>query len=475
MPVNDIIIVQAGTNVCKGAVKKFPYANLTCAVIASAIPDGINIQIVDMYIEDLDYSKIKGQIALITTTTPSFPIACEVSRRFRDMGISTIVGGVHAHVCPDECEQHFDAVAIGEAELLIEEILKDFEEGILKKKYIANEYFDLKKSKMPRYDLLKLRKYMFFPVMASKGCAFDCDFCSSRIITGAEFRYKSVEQVVSEIEYLRDLHKKDPLAPASFYFIDSNLYTNRKYLIELLNALIPLNLDPWGLFASVNIAYDDEVLELLSKANCNSIQMGFESVYSNTLKSINKNQNDPKRYGEVVNKPAEKGIHARASFVFGFDTDDNRIFEETSQAITKANIIYTGFFTLTPFPGTRIYEKLSREGRILTRDWTKYNMSNVVFKPANLTPEELEAGIEKIKKAVYNPDRIIKCLDTFAEVSGKKYTLKFGEKTLLMFLYTFMYFSLKPPAKKFLKKAIAGKVQAPLQDITELLSNINNI
>lgn len=472
--INSITIIQSGENKCTGVVRKFLYANLTCATIAAAIPDGINIQIVDMFIQDLDYNNIKGQLALITTNTPDFPTACEVSRRLREMGIPTIIGGVHAHACPDECTPYFDAVAIGEAELLMEDIIKDFDEGKLKTRYTTNGFFDLKKSKIPRYDLLMLRKYVYFPIMASKGCAFDCDFCSSRLITGPEFRFKTVEQVISEIKYFRSLNEKDPLTPASFYFVDSNLYTNRKFLIELINALIPLKLNQWGLFASVNIAYDDEVLELLSQANCTSIQMGFESVRPLVLKSINKIQNDPRRYGEIIDRLADKGIRAHATFIFGFDADDDQVFEETSKAIADTNLAYAGFFTLTPYPATRIYQKLSEEGRLLHHDWCKYNMSNLVFKPANMTPEQLESGIRMVREVVNDPDRILKCLEVFAQKSGKKLSLSFVERIILRFLYIFMSSKLNPPAKKIIKRAAAGKTQTTFQDIMELISIVQS-
>lgn len=472
---NGITIIQAGTNICKGGARKFPYANLTCAIIASAVPDGINIQIIDMYVQDMDYNNIKGQLVFITAFTTDFPIACDVSRQLREKGIPTVFGGIHAHVCPDECDPHFDAVAIGEAELLIEEILKDFEAGNLKKRYAANGYFDIKQSKIPRYDLLMLRRYMYFPLMASKGCAFNCDFCSSRILTGPEYRNKTVEQIISEIRYMKSLYEKDPLVPDSFAFVDSNLYSNRKFLIELLHALIPMRLKPWGMFASANIASDDEVLDLLSKANCSIIQIGFESVNPQTLKNVNKNHNDPRKYAEVVGKLAEKGIQVHASFIFGFDGDDETVFDETWKTVLETNVVHTIFFVLTPFPGTRIYEKLSAEGRILHRDWSKYNMKDVVYKPSGMTAEQLEAGLKKVTEAANDPDRLIHSLNVFAQKSEKKISLSFGERMVLLLLYLFKFTGLKPSTRKLLKKAIAGKIRTNFRDMVIMLSGVQNL
>ncbi|NJD04639.1 MAG: B12-binding domain-containing radical SAM protein, partial [Ruminiclostridium sp.] len=372
--IKKIIIIQAGKNMCDGFAKKFLYTNITCPSIAAAIPGNIDIEIIDMYVQNIDFGSINADLALITTLTTFAPIAFGVACELKKKGITVIVGGIHAVVMPDECQQHFDAIAIGEAELLIEEILSDFRSGNLKKRYETRELFDLTKCNVPRYDLLQLHKYSFIALMASKGCAFDCDFCSSRLVTGAGFRHKSVEQVLNEIRYIQKLHEKDPLIPDTFFFADSNLYTDRGFLRELLNALIPIDIRHWGLFASVNIADDDEILELLQKANCEIIQIGFESINPASLKNNNKKQNNPVKYKEVVEKLAAKGIYAYGSFIFGFDDDDRDVFKKTAEALEEANFIMTGFFTLTPFPGTKIYERLSKAGRILCRDWSKYNM-----------------------------------------------------------------------------------------------------
>ncbi len=472
--IKKVVIIQAGKNLCVGLAKKFPYTNITCPTIAAAIPDNIEIEIIDMYIEEINYESVNADLALVTALTTFAPIAFEVAKELKKKGITTIIGGVHAVVKPEECQQHFDAIAIGEAELLIEDMFNDFRNGTLKKRYETREQLDLTKCKIPRYDLLKLHKYSFATLFASKGCAFDCDFCSSRLVTGPGFRHKTVEQVTNEIKFIQKLHEKNPVMPDTFVFVDSNLYTDRGFLKELLNALIPMNIHHWGLFASVNIASDDEILELLQKAHCEVIQIGFESINPTSLKNINKKQNNPVKYKEVVEKLAAKGIYANGTFIFGFDDDDYNVFRETAEAIEEAEVIMAGFYTLTPFPGTKICERLSEDGRVLNTDWSRYDMVKVNFQPKLMSAEGLQNGIKDVQKRINDPKRLVKCLERFNEVSGKNPKLKASEKIALVLAYVFMFFKFKPETKYFIKKLISKGNLVDYNNAVLLISIIQN-
>jgi|GEM_PF-1047454 Fe-S oxidoreductase len=469
-----VVIIQAGKIMSDGISKKFLFTNITCATIAAAIPDGIEIEIIDMYVQNIDYEAVKADLVLVTVFTTYSHFAFEVARELRKRGLTVILGGVHAVVAPDECLQHFDAVAIGEAELLMDEIISDFKNESLKKRYETKEQMDLTKCKMPRYDLLQLDKYSYNGIVASKGCCFDCDFCSSRLITGAGFRHKAVDQIINEIKYLQELHEKNPLAPDTFYFIDSNLYSDRKFLIELLNAIIPLSVSPWGMWASVNIAYDDEVLDLLEKANCEILEIGFESVNLASLKGVNKNQNNPVKYKEVIERLAKRGIYAQGSFIFGFDDDDSNVFNDTVAAAKDANFSMTGFFVLTPFPGTRLFERFSKDGRILHRDWPKYDMKQVVYKPKSLNAGELKNGLEYANKELNDPKYILNSLEKFKKLRNKKIKLKANEKIALILGYIFLFFKLKPGTRYFIRKLIAKGDLISYAHIPYLISKVQN-
>lgn len=469
-----VVIIQAGKNMCDGFAKRFAYTNITCPAIAATIPDDIDIRIIDMYVESIDYDSLDADLAMVTTLTTYASIAYEVAKELKKKGIPVIAGGVHAVVMPDECLQHFDAIVIGEAEILMDEILNDFRNGNLKNRYETKEQVDLTKCRMPRYDLLSLDKYTYGALIASKGCAFDCDFCSSRLVTGAGFRHKTVEQVIREINFLQNLHANNNNAVNSIFFADSNLYADRKFLIELLNALIPLDLHHWGMFASVNIAFDEEVLDLLEKANCEIIQIGFESINPASLKSVNKKQNNPARYKEIIDNLARRNIHAYGTFIFGFDDDDSRVFKETIAAVEEANFIMTGFFLLTPFPGTKVYERLSAEGRILHHDWSKYNMEDIVYKPKLMTEEEMRDGLKYARMTSSDPKRIVECFRKFNELSGKQPGLKANEKIALILAYIFMFFKFKPRTRYFIRKTISNGNLVDYNQVTNLIPRFQN-
>lgn len=471
---NKILIIQAGKKVNEGLFSKYPYSNSTCAAIAAAIPQGIDIEIIDMHVQDIDWDKVDADLALVSLLTTNAPIGFDVALKMKEKGITVIGGGVHAVVMPDECLQYFDAIAIGEAELLIDTILEDFRNNSLKKRYETKEQIDLTKCRIPRYDLLKLRRYAYFGIMASKGCGFDCDFCSSKLVTGPGFRHKTVEQIINEIEYIRSLHEKDPLVPESFFFVDSNLYTDRKFLIELLRALIPLKLKPWGLFASINVARDHEVLDLLQEANCGVVQIGFETINPDSLKDINKKQNNPSEYKEIVKTLTAKGIYTYGTFIFGFDEDDANVFDETFKLIDESGMFQVGLFALTPFPGTRIFDKLSKEGRILHKDWSKYTMINVVFQPKKMTVEEFEREYKQIREKTYDPDWLIQSLKRFKDASGKSMKLRIHEKIALVLTYIFLHSKFTPQTRRFMRKILINKGLIDLYQLGEILPKLQN-
>ena len=469
-----VTIIQAGTVSCNGATRKFLYTNITCPTIAATIPEDIDVKIIDMYVQDIDYDSIDADLVLVTSVTTYSAIAFNVAKELRKRGIATAIGGVHATVCPDECQQYFDSVVIGEAELLMHEIINDFRNGELKKRYETKEQADLTKCNMPRYELLDLKNYSYGAIIASKGCSFDCDFCSSRLITGAGFRHKTIEQILNEIKYLQQLYEKNMVVMDTLYFADSNLYADRKFLIELIKALIPLEIKHWGMFASVNIATDDEVLDLLKEANCHEILIGFESVNPSSLKSVNKKQNNPAKYKDIVESLARRNIQTYGTFIFGFDDDDFSVFEETLNEVEKANFINTGFFILTPFPGTRVYERYLKEGRILHSDWSKYNMDDVVYIAKNISAEKMKEGLKYARERVSEPKRLISSLEKFNELSGKTQELKANEKIALVMAYIFRFFKLNSRTRYFIRKVISRGDLAEYNQVASLISRIQN-
>ena len=236
----------------------------------------------------------------------------------------------------------------------------------------------------------------------------DCEFCAVTNAFGGQYRNRPQEEVLDELAGLRPFEGWLTLKRLVF-FIDDNIVSNRAYAREFLARIADRKLNWFGQ-ASLNIANQPEILDLCQKSGCRGLFMGFESLAPETLASVGKRVNRPGEYLEVVKKIHDHGIGIDGSFVFGFDTDDNSVFDRTAEFVLKAKLEVVYFSILTPYPGTRLHNRLSQEGRILTRDWSLYDANHVVFQPKNLTPDQLLDGYCRAYKEVYSVPSICKRL-----------------------------------------------------------------
>jgi anti-anti-sigma regulatory factor len=240
---------------------------------------------------------------------------------------------------------------------------------------------------MPRLDLLKRDLYMTAnSLQTTRGCPFKCDFCSVTEFFGNTYRFRPVKDVVAEVRHLKNTFNAKFVA-----FVDDNIVGNKKYAKELFRALIPLNIK-WGSQGSLTMANDDELMKLARKSGCVSMFIGIESLSEATLKAANKKFNKVAEYEESIRKIHDHGIMINGGFIFGFDTDDEGVFERTVKFVEKNKITLPTYHVLTPLPGTRLFYKLQNEGRIFDFDWSKYNSGNVVYTPKLMSAETLQEG-----------------------------------------------------------------------------------
>jgi radical SAM superfamily enzyme YgiQ (UPF0313 family) len=284
---------------------------------------------------------------------------------------------------PEEASLHADAVVIGEAENVWGPLIEDFRANRLKTIYQAAELSDLRDLPIPRRDLLKQgMTFSPYSIQTTRGCPFGCHFCSVTKFFGGTFRYRPVEEVVREIE---SSDRK------TWIFADDNIVGNPAYATRLFRALIPLKIR-WGGQSVLHLAKNKELLELAAKSGCLGLFIGFESLNELSLQSVNKAVNKVRDYEECARKFHDHGILVLASFVFGFDHDDKSVFERTVDFLIKNKFVAASLPILVPYPGTRLYQKFEEEGRILTRDWSKYDYGHVVFRPRLMEPEVLAEG-----------------------------------------------------------------------------------
>ena len=380
--------------------KAINFSRLSLATVASLFPEDFEIKIINDSIEDIDY-KEKVDLVGITSITSTAPRAYEIADRFREEDVPVIMGGIHPSALPLEASKHADAVVIGEAEGQIKYVIKDLKKGKLQKFYFSDTRPSLKNLPLPRTDLYSKNKYYkeLHMIQTTRGCPFNCDFCSVTDFFGQTFRTRPIEDVIREIKSLK--------RRTIIFFVDDNICGYPKYAKELFKALIPLKVKWFGQ-ASIVVAKNRELLRLAAKSGCLSLFVGFESVSPSSLKEVGKSMNNVEDYKESIKIIHSYGIGIIGAFIFGFDSDKESVFDETISFIDNTQIELASLSILTPLPGTRFYDKMEREGRIIERDWSKYTNGEVVYRPKLLTIEELQEGYYNARKHLSSLNSIMK-------------------------------------------------------------------
>ena len=381
----------------------FKWPPLNMPIIAALTPKDIEVKIIDENIEDVNPDDVPDLVG-ITCMTAQAPRAYSLAKEFRKRGAKVIIGGIHASALPEEASKYADAVVIGEAEPVWHRVIDDFKKGKLQKFYKANKRMHLENLPEPRRDLLKLKKYVINnTIQVSRGCPHACDFCTVTKFFGAKYRLRPVKDVIKEIESLRG----NSLRSKIFAFIDDNIAAVPPYTEKLCKEMIPLKIW-WGGQATINVARNRKLVELMAKSGCKVLFCGLESISTESLKEAHKSFIKPHQFKEYIKVFHDYGIAIEGAFIFGFDSDDKSVFYRTVEFADKVGVDAAQFGILTPFPGTNLYNRLKKEGRILTENWEKYTIGNVVYKPAKMTPEELQEGTDWAWDTFYSLKRITK-------------------------------------------------------------------
>ena len=387
--------------------KKYISYLLAIPTIISLTPEKHEIIVIDENIEDIDYS-INVDLVGISVRTMFAMRAYAISKKFREKGITTVLGGIHPSMCPDEAALNCDTVVVGEAENIWETLLEDAQNGQLKPIYKSDSYANLQNSPIPDRRQLSTHKYLTDIIQTTKGCPFHCEFCSVHAFDGQKIRTKTVEQVVHEINNIKQSVDKFKKKKAIF-FADDNILSKKSFSIELINALKPLNIN-WMCQASINISQEDDLLQKMSESGCGAIFIGFESISEKNLRSMDKAINRRFDYRKAIDKIQSYGMLVHSSFIVGYEHDTVEALDELIQFIEDTNLLIPLINVLTPFPGTQLFTRLEKEGRILSKDWQLYDTKHVVFQPENLSTEQLSEGYKKVVQSVYSYDAILKKL-----------------------------------------------------------------
>ena len=370
----------------------FTLPPMALPLLAAVTPKEVEVRLVDEAVEEIDLH-LQADLIGISSMTATAPRAYALAQHFRTRGIPVVMGGIHPSTLPEEALRYCDAVVIGEGEMLWPQVVRDVQHRRLQKIYRNADSLDLSRIPHPRWDLLPSKKY-FIPrtVQVTRGCPHGCAFCSVSPFFGRTHRSRPVGQVLEEI---RAMPKR------LLIFSDDNIIADPQVARELFSAMVPLR-KRWVAQCSIAIADDPELLSLAARSGCIGLLIGFESISSEVLRSVGKGINLKVRYDEAIRKIHARGIHIQASFIFGFDGDTRETIARTVQFVKTNRLTGVNYCHLTPFPGTRLFQDLAEEGRILTRDWSRYDRQNIVFQPRHFTPQELQDQIFWAYRQTYN-------------------------------------------------------------------------
>jgi radical SAM superfamily enzyme YgiQ (UPF0313 family) len=310
--------------------------------------------------------------------------AFELAQWYRSRGSKVVLGGLHVISCPEECAPYADALAVGDGVQIWPRILADVRSGSLRPRYDATYESDYRQDPPPRRSILPRKSFLTTTsLIATRGCHNRCGFCYlSTQGLRMPYRMRDPRQVAAE--FVAD---EQPYA----VFIDNNLGSNRAYLRELCQALRPLS-KIWSAAVSIDVTDDPDLIRTMALAGCTGVFIGFESLTDANLAEARKKTPKAGDYARRVRMFHENGIQVNGSFVLGFDHDTKDVFSRTADWIEENRLECATFHILTPYPATPLFRQMEAQDRLLHRDWALYDTAHAVFRPRNMTPEELEDG-----------------------------------------------------------------------------------
>ena len=388
----EITLIFAKANLRRGTrIKHFMTPPHSLQILSALTPDEHRVTIVDEYHRLAD-PNLRADLVGISVWTAASSRAYELADGYRRRGIPVVLGGPHIAVCPDEALAHADAIVVGEAEAVWAQVLYDAQARQLEPVY-QGEILPLDETPAPDWSVIDPNEYVIRTSLSTtRGCVRRCDFCTESCRPKPNFRQRSLELVLDEI---------DARPALVIAFLDNDVTANRRFARRFLTELAPRKRE-WLGMASIEIADDEEMLDLIARSGCRSLFVGFESVIPGSLDEVHKRCNRVEDYVRNVRRIHERGIMVNGSFVFGFDHDDADVFDRTVDFGIEACLDTATFTVLTPYPGTTLYKRLEAEERIFDRDWSHYDTTRVVFTPARMSLDELEAGYFRAYKKFYS-------------------------------------------------------------------------
>ena len=381
-------------------------SGLTLPYLKALTPPGHDVRMVDELFYDVDLNADVDVVGL-TAMGPQIQRAYDLGDHFRARGVRVVLGGTWVTLAAEASLRHADAVVAGEAEDVWPQVLADLAAGRSRGIYRAAGWHSLRDLPAVDYTTLPLLKYdafrssplyrMYFhwPVVFSRGCPHPCEFCAVQTYYQRGFRTRPVEEVVNDLRAIQGLGANRVL------FLDDNPIGNPEAAKELFRAMIPLRLK-WASQCTINIARDPELLDLAARSGCVSLSIGLESINEDSLDTIRKGFNQPRRFGRDLAAIRAKGIQVIGLLMVGLDGDTIDTFQRSLEFLIDNKVSFLKLFTPCPYPGTKYYDDLLRADRILVHDWRRYDYGSALIRPAQMTTDEMMDGFRRVYEGFYS-------------------------------------------------------------------------
>jgi radical SAM superfamily enzyme YgiQ (UPF0313 family) len=395
-------------------------SGVTLPYLKALTPAGHDVSFVDELFYPVDLAR-DCDIVGITAMGPQIKRAYDLADHFRRLGRRVVLGGTWVTLTAEESLRHADAVVAGEAENVWPQVLADLAAGRSRGIYRSTQWHSLRN--LPRIDYTSLpllkydafksswlyRMYFHWPVFFSRGCPHPCEYCAVQTYYQRSFRTRPVDEVIDDLQTIKSL------GASRILLLDDNPIAHPEAAKELFRAMIPLRLK-WASQCTINIARDPELLDLAARSGCVSLSIGLESLNDSSLDSVNKRFNLPSRFSRDLAAIRRKGIQVIALLMVGLDGDGIDTFRRSLEFLIDNKVSFLKLFTPCPYPGTKYYDDMAAQGRLLVNDWGRYDYGSPLIRPANMTPEQMMDGFKYVYEGFYSTRAIARRL--FPPVPG---------------------------------------------------------
>ena len=379
--------------------KRLYFVGLALPLLAALTPDEYEVELCYETIEDVPFDT-DADLVGISSMGHAVMRTIDIAKKFRELGKTVVLGGYMVSLMPEEAKKYGDAVMIGDAEETWAQMLKDYSNGNLQKVY--QKRLTKLETPLPKYELLLNKKIgNFLPVQAGRGCPKTCSFCSVYCLYKGQYLKRSIPDVMRDIRRVKELGFKQ------FLLLDDNIFSNRDYAIELCAEIKKLKMK-WMTQCSIDIAKDEELLDIIASSGCYVLSFGLESISRESLKSMNKSWANPDKYSEQIKIIKKHGIDISTEMVVGAEGDTLESIKATAKFVADNGIAVPRFYILTPIPGTKFWDEMQEQNRIYNTDIYSYNSCEAVHFPKNMTPEELTKAYWELYNEVYTMKSIAK-------------------------------------------------------------------